>query len=325
MKNEIITKNPQSVEVEKIQTYLETMNLSTNLTKSEVKQFIEISQAFGLNPFKREIYATKFGDKFSIIVGFETYLKRAERSGLLSGWQVTTDGAVNFQNVGNSNITATITIFRKDWKQPFIHSVHFAEYCQKNARGEVNKMWREKPITMIKKVAMAQGFRLCFSDENGGLPYTSDEIGSEIQTDAIVMESNIVETPSVKPEVKKGRPKKSTEFQPVVDAIRGDDAIIYDQINKATTVKELVDLYQANEHIKTNKEIIELLSKRKNYILKTGLICECLFEDEIWDLIENETDHDILQFAKDKIDSLKTDNETVSTENQPKINDNELF
>jgi hypothetical protein len=29
---------------------------------------------------------------------------------------------------------------------------------------------------MIKKVAMAQGFRLCFNDELGGMPYTKEEI-----------------------------------------------------------------------------------------------------------------------------------------------------
>lgn len=29
---------------------------------------------------------------------------------------------------------------------------------------------------MIKKVAMAQGFRLCFSDELGGIPYTKEEM-----------------------------------------------------------------------------------------------------------------------------------------------------
>jgi uncharacterized protein YyaL (SSP411 family) len=29
---------------------------------------------------------------------------------------------------------------------------------------------------MIKKVAISQGFRLCFSDELGGMPYTKEEM-----------------------------------------------------------------------------------------------------------------------------------------------------
>ena len=80
----------ENVSIDKIREYLDAMGLMQSLTKAEAKQFIEIASAYGLNPFKREIYASKFGNNFSIIVGFETYLKRAERSGKLAGWSVTT-------------------------------------------------------------------------------------------------------------------------------------------------------------------------------------------------------------------------------------------
>ncbi len=113
------------VEADKIRQYLDAMNLTTNLTKSQVQQFIEISQAFGLNPFKREIYASKYGDNFSIIVGYETYIKRAERSGRLAGWQVTTMGTL-----AENNLKAVITIHRKDWEYPFTHEVYYSEYVQ---------------------------------------------------------------------------------------------------------------------------------------------------------------------------------------------------
>ena len=33
---------------------------------------------------------------------------------------------------------------------------------------------------MLKKVATAQGFRLCFPEEFGGMPYTSDELPDEM-------------------------------------------------------------------------------------------------------------------------------------------------
>jgi len=153
-----IQTNQASVDANKIKSYLQTMNLTTNLTNSEVQQFIEIAQAFGLNPFKREIYASKFGQSFSIIVGFETYVKRAERSGRLSGWHVTTSGSI--VDPKTSDIKATITIHRKDWEHPFVHEVYFREYVQCNREGQVNKFWREKPLTMIKKVAISQEFRL---------------------------------------------------------------------------------------------------------------------------------------------------------------------
>lgn len=318
MSNDLIKKNPQNnVEVEKIQTYLETMNLTTNLTKSEVKQFIEISQAFGLNPFKREIYASKFGDRFSIIVGFETYLKRAERSGLLSGWSVTTDGQVNFQNIGNSNITATITIHRKDWNQPFIHTVHFAEYVQRTGKGEINKFWREKPITMIKKVAMAQGFRLCFSDENGGLPYTSEELGTETVTDAIVMESNIQQPTDQQAPAKRGRPKKEQpEFDPTSTIAK---------IRVSMSVEELLSIYNDCPGCNGHPEIMKALKDRKNFLLTIGQIDNCQSDEQVWEILETVKDSEILKYGEQKLIQLAAV-EINSMDNQtPQINDNELF
>ena len=46
---------------------------------------------------------------------------------------------------------------------------------------------------MIKKVAMSQGFRLCFPDELGGIPYTQEEITEDL-TDEALKSANIPET-----------------------------------------------------------------------------------------------------------------------------------
>ena len=196
MKQEIQSKTlsnaVQSVDAATLKKYLRAANLVGHLNDAETDQFIQISTAFGLNPFKREIYASKYGDNFSIVVGYETYIKRAERSGLLSGWKVTTEGSVNYQRPNESDLKATITIFRKDFKFEFVHEVFFSEYCQRKRSGELTKFWKEKPITMIKKVAISQGFRLCFSDELGGLPYTKEEIGNEtIDTEAEIIEEPV--------------------------------------------------------------------------------------------------------------------------------------
>jgi hypothetical protein len=65
---------------------------------------------------------------------------------------------------------AIVEIHREGWKSPFMHEVYLDEYAQDN------QMWADKPRTMLKKVATAQAFRLCFPDEMGGMPYTSDEL-----------------------------------------------------------------------------------------------------------------------------------------------------
>lgn len=159
----------QQVSTKQLTGYLDIMGLATQLTDKEKSQFLEISQAFGLNPFKREIYCSKYGNQMSIIVGYETYIKRAERSGMLDGWGVVTEGKVD-----DESLKAIITIYRKDRKMPFVHEVYYSEYVQLKD-GRPNKFW-QKAHTMIKKVAMAQGFRLCFNDELGGMPYTKEEI-----------------------------------------------------------------------------------------------------------------------------------------------------
>jgi len=155
-----------------ITNFLDSVGLGVSLSDKEKVQFFNICKAYNLNPIKKEIYAVKYGSSpASIIVGFETYIKRAERSGLLDGHETITQGSIK-----DGDLRAIITIYRKDWTRPFKHEVYYSEYVQKTSSGQVTKFWSEKPITMLKKVAMAQGFRLCFSDELGGLPYTKEEI-----------------------------------------------------------------------------------------------------------------------------------------------------
>lgn len=146
--------------------YLEAFGLSSKLTGREKHRFLGICQAFGLNPFKREIYCTKYGNDMSIITGYEVYLKRAENTGLLEWWKVKTEGD-----------EATVTIKRKDWTEPFEWTVDREEYDLRRA------LWKTKPKFMLKKVAIATGFRLLFPEDLGGMPYTSDEIAADGQQD----------------------------------------------------------------------------------------------------------------------------------------------
>ncbi|MDA8425350.1 MAG: recombinase RecT [Treponema sp.] len=70
--------------------YLAAIGLTSELTQAETLQFVSVCQAFGLNPFKREAHIAVYGEgvsrRVSIIVGYETYLKRADRTGKLDGW-----------------------------------------------------------------------------------------------------------------------------------------------------------------------------------------------------------------------------------------------
>lgn len=144
----------------------------TKLTDQQKAMFLKMAQLNGLNPFKREIYAIPYGDKFNIVTGYETYLKRAERTGMLDGW----DADIG----GDNGEYAYCTIYRKDRTHPITQKVWMSEYKMNN------KMWSEKPRAMLIKVAIATCFRRAFPDEVGGLPYTSDEMPTSA-TDTIVV------------------------------------------------------------------------------------------------------------------------------------------
>jgi phage recombination protein Bet len=175
-------------------SYLDVMGLTPKLDEKEKMQFLNIAKSFGLNPFKREIFCTVYGTgeykQLSIITGYEVYIKRAERSGQLDGWHAITSGSV-----ATNDLKATVTIYRKDRQHPFVWEVLYTECVQKTKTGAVTKFW-EKANFMTKKVCISQAFRLCFSDELGGMPYTSDEMQPEEITQDIA-HIEVIEIPTL--------------------------------------------------------------------------------------------------------------------------------
>jgi phage recombination protein Bet len=196
--------------------YLDTFGSTGSLLPAEKTQFLNVAKAYGLNPFKREIYATAYGKgeyrKCSIITGYEVYLKRAERTGLLDGWEATFAGA-------GDSLSCRITIWRKDWTRPFAHEVYYSEAVQLK-EGKPNVIWAKMPRTMLRKTAIGQGFRLCFSDELGGMPYNEAEIGAELERD-------VTETPPPPPPPPP-EPDAPTRFN-------------YERKNLLASIKALID------------------------------------------------------------------------------------
>lgn len=152
--------------------------INSHASPQEVALFLNQCAMFGLNPFKREIYLIKYDpkDKAAFVVGYESYLKRADRTPKWGGME---SGTVDDPKTGKP-VKAWAKIFRKDWPQPLYHEVYFEEYVQyakgRDGKPYVTKFWREKPRTMLKKVAICQAMRMAFPDELGGMPYAAEEM-----------------------------------------------------------------------------------------------------------------------------------------------------
>lgn len=173
-------RTPANITAEDIKKYICPM-----ATDKEVFMFLNICKMYNLNPFKRgEIYLIKYSPSqaASTLVGYETYLKRAEESKNWDGMEATTEGKTE-----DNTLKAIVKIYRKDWNHPFTHEVYYSEYVQRKQDGTVNKFWKEKPQTMIKKVCLSQAFRLCFPSEFSGMPYTKEEFNDVEYTDTVAI------------------------------------------------------------------------------------------------------------------------------------------
>lgn len=244
--------------------YLDAMGLSNSLKPAQKTQFLEICSAYQLNPFKREIYGIRYGENFNIIVGYEVYLKRAERSGLLDGWKKSTTGSTQ-----EGSLASTITIYRKDWKYPLEHTAYLAEF-----NGQ-SPLWKKMPRFMLEKVATAQAFRLAFPDELGGMPYIKEE-------QSLIAGSDLPEPPKVDINELADRVRglwlckamtdnKKQEYKELFDAAleQGDTYGMGDMIKHLEKLPELV-----TEHHATPKPIEEMTPDEIDAAIEKGLQSE---------------------------------------------------
>ena len=136
-------------------------------TDQEIYYFLQLCKAQNLNPFIREVYLIKYrdGDPASMVTGKEVFLKRAMKNPRFDGQKAWTDGE-------GETMTATAEIYVKDYKVPISVTVDFKEYAGytwKDGKRVLNKMWNEKPKTMLRKVALMQALREAFPDELDGM------------------------------------------------------------------------------------------------------------------------------------------------------------
>lgn len=231
--------------------YLRSTGLE--LPRQYEMQFLNACVLYGLNPFKREIYAVGYGDKWNVIVGYEVYLKRAERTGKLDGWSCEIVGS-------GQEMKAVLTVHRRDWSHPFVHEAWFAEMQQSSA------IWRKMPRLMLKKTAIAQGFRQCFPDEMGGLPYTADELP--------VINVTPKESPSPTPQVEEQSLPKLVELAEPVNAAAGAGLMAEKILQHLLTKhkEQLSHIAGKIEEYKANgMSADELLAKVKDYLKKKGV------------------------------------------------------
>lgn len=213
MANEIATTTEHNVITQKLLAdYFAT--LTDKLTEVQRNQFAAVAQAFGLNPFKREIYATTYRNKdgqtvMSIVTGYEVYLKRAEMNPNYNGFET------NFQVV-NGEMGCTCKVYRKDRTMPVTSTVWMGEYSTGRS------LWASKPRMMLEKVAIATAFRRAFPCDFGGMPYTSDELPEHMTGADKLNAQGMQEIPQDAPQQPKAEKKEIDEdTKQFMDVMKG--------------------------------------------------------------------------------------------------------
>jgi hypothetical protein len=147
------------------------------------------------------------------------------------------------------------------------------------------------PAFMLKKVAMAQGFRLCFPDEMGGLPYLPEEIN--------LGSSEALPTGEALEEHKDPPPPKSDT--PGTDALARDMAqgtLVDPDADIRAEVKNLVDTLAKLE----NKDSSDIVFEVTSYKIKTGAKAGEIVGFSTVESIKHTDTVPRLRWAKDKLE-----------------------
>lgn len=200
MANELMAVNYETalgnvqLDAETVKQYLVKGNGA--VSDQEVFLFVKMCQAQKLNPFVTgEVYLIKFGSQpAQMVVGYDTYKRRADEnpahlyteSGIVvcrgqSGEIVQKTGACLYPSETLVGGWCRVHKLKGDREVVTFKEVGFSEYNKGNA------IWKEKPCTMIEKVAISQCLREAYPKDYEGL-YTTEELAPAQYT--VVVDQN---------------------------------------------------------------------------------------------------------------------------------------
>lgn len=120
-------------------------------TESEFKLFLYTAAKYQLDPLVKQVWCVKYDAKSpaQIFCGRDGFLSIAHRSGQFDGMESGT-------KMIDGELYGWCTVYRKDMDHPFTVEVPLSEY------NTGRNLWKDKPRTMIQKVAESQALRRAF-------------------------------------------------------------------------------------------------------------------------------------------------------------------
>ena len=151
-------------------------------TDGEFQTLLKVASLKRLSPFLGQIHFVKrktqvdgqWVERWATQTGIDGLRAIAERTGLYEGQ----DEPEFVYGEDKFPVCCKVRVWKKGVARPFIGVAYFEEFAQVTQKGELTRMWREKPHVMLAKCAEAQGLRKAFPDDMAGL-FADDEMSDE--------------------------------------------------------------------------------------------------------------------------------------------------
>jgi phage recombination protein Bet len=150
------------------------------ITDTELSLFIQQCKRTQLDPFSRQIYATKIQGKISIQATIDGFRLIAERSGDYQGQTLplylnkTGKWSEVWTETGYP-VACKVGVYKKGFIEPLFAIAKWDSYVQKVKDGKVGFMWAKMPEVMLAKVAEALALRKAFPNDLSGI-YSQEEM-----------------------------------------------------------------------------------------------------------------------------------------------------
>ena len=164
--------------------YLVSGEAANNVTLQEIVLFMRLCQSQGLNPFTRDAFLVKYNNSSpaQVIVSKGALEKRAARCQRYRGFKAgiivrRTDGVIDWRTgtfllKEEQLVGGWARVYVDGFTHPVEATVSIHEYNSEKS------VWKNKPATMIRKVAKSQALREAFPEDMAGM-YEAEEYGMD--------------------------------------------------------------------------------------------------------------------------------------------------
>ena len=255
-------------------------------SEADINYCLAVANQLGLNPILHEIYFVERKEqinkqwitKVQPVAGRNAIRKKAHESGKLQSikrWHELKEYPRYNSDTGAWEIRKELfgicEVKRKDFEEPFRVEVPYSEYVQTKKDGTPTKFWREKPVTMIEKVAEDQCLKMAFSIS--GI-YTEEELGAyESETEA-KYKNETLQSLAKEPQIK---PRRKTKKE--VQALAKENVVEAEVVRDYK--KELISYLKINSiPVQSQKAFAEYANKQAGYGISMPDIAKTLLEDQ---------------------------------------------